>query len=122
MPRAQAITTGFQVGDLVQARRDGVGDNGATQHLVTEFTVTNVAGSRLMGSVFFPQGMDASDGWGFELIARTLALPTALSEVDAVRFDDQIVRLIGKGDKWIDESTGHPARIADFKAFTVVTS
>lgn len=116
-----AITTDFLVGDFVQARKLGETAEGlADQYLVTEFVVTGVNGSRLYGSVLYPNGLGENDGWQFELISRTLEFPTTLSEIRAVRYDDIELTLMGKGEVWTNEANGERVQVADIKHYTVI--
>lgn len=98
-------------GDFVQARMKGDTAAGEPdQWLVTEFTVSSVLGTIVNGSVLYPAGLDQAAGWGFELIARTLTLPTTLTEGTATLTDGTTRTVMGKGDVWNDVDTG--ARIA----------
>lgn len=116
-----AVNDGFQSGDFVQARLHGLGANGEDQWLTTEFTVTTVdADGTLHGCAIYPAGLTPAVGWGFELIRRALTMPDTLTQVDAVQYDDQVVRLFGMGNTWTDAATGQPADVANFKAFTHV--
>ncbi len=109
-------------GDFVQARMQGTTTPGAPeQWLVTEFTVTTVTGTVVAGSVLYPTGLDATAGWGFELIARTgLTLPTVLTEINATLIDGRALMLMGRGLVWSDVDSGMPVAPASILSFTLV--
>lgn len=109
-------------GDFVQARMRGATDGDAPdQWLVTEFHVTDVAGSLVHGSVLYPDGLDEAAGWAFELIARPRpALPTTLCEIAATLTDGTTRTLMGKGTVWSDAATGAAVNPALIESFTPI--
>jgi hypothetical protein len=101
----------FQTGDRIQARRGGTDEPIETG----EGTIAAIAGTVVtMGTRPF----DSAEGWTFELIERTVTLPTTLTEITATVRDLGTVRLMGKGTTWMND-LGEPVPASSILSFTV---
>lgn len=108
-------------GDFVQARMEGATPDGEPeQWLVTEFAVTAVTGTVVAGSVLYPDGLDETAGWTFELITRTIALPDTLCEISAVLTDGHAHTLMGRGDVWSDVNAGTRVPVDQIQSYTAL--
>jgi hypothetical protein len=111
----------LQVNDFVQARMVGATPEGQDdQLLVTEFKITEIDGNVVKGSVLFEDGVSPDTGWSFELIHRDLTMPDHVCEIEATRFDDVVVRLMGRDAIWNDVESGVRVPVENIKYFTVL--
>lgn len=118
--REHSGVTDLLPGDQIQARLHAVQD-GADQWLVTEFIVASVRqGGAVLGSAFYPQGLDPVQGWTFELIARSVSLPVVLSEIVAQVGSEQNVPLVGKGGMWMRADNGQRVNPDDVQSFVPI--
>lgn len=107
------VAADFLVGDTVELRRDTDGEP-------LETAVGIVAGVGATALTLGTRTFDPADGWKFALVSRPLAFPTTLGEIDAVLATGETVRLMGRGDTWMD-ANGASVQAAGIRSFATAT-
>lgn len=105
------VAADFLVGDTVELRRDTDGEP-------LETAVGIVAGVGATALTLGTRTFDPVDGWKFALVSRPLVFPATLGEIDAT-VQGVTVRLMGKGDLWMD-AQGVTVASSTITGFTVV--